>query len=253
MPARTFISERNRQRIKDLYERKLLFASEIGRRLGLTRVVVKRALRELGVESRGTFRPLEIGARFGRGQLTVTRYADPEIRRDGCREFRVWVHCKCEGPHSDFVVAAHKLRSGNVRSCGCLWCGSPNYRPHPDRDWGRILRTYRRNAPEFCLSIQQVKCICMMPCFYCGSPPENELMGRRHRLSTGQMVLRYSGIDEVNHGVGHIVGNLLPACAICNKAKSDETLEEWCRYTRLKRSEVLAAARRIGRKLSEIQ
>jgi hypothetical protein len=90
-----------------------------------------------------------------------------------------------------------------------------------------------------------------LPCFYCGSSPSNELMGRRMRVSTGQVVLRYSGIDEVIHGKGHVIGNVLPSCIICNRAKSDASLEEWCRYIRMKPAKVIEAARRLGRRLNQ--
>ena len=253
MPAKIAVSDKNRFRIKELYEIDLLFATEIGRKLGLTRTVVKRVLCELGVKSRGTFRPPAIGTEFNKGQLKVTGLASPAIGGNGWLETRVWVRCKCHGPNSAFIVAAYKLRSGNVKSCGCLSLGSPDYRPHPDREWGRILRIYVNNHADFSLSLVQIKCVCTLPCFYCGCSPGNELMGRRMRVSTGQVVLRYSGIDEVIHGRGHVIGNVLPSCITCNKAKSDSGLKEWCRYIRMKPAKVIEAARRLGQRLKRTQ
>jgi hypothetical protein len=253
MPGKVAISDRNQARIKRLYETELLFATEIGRRLGLTRTLVKRVLRELGVKSRGTFRPPAIGAEFNKGQLKVIKLAPPEMGGNGWLEARVWVHCGCDGVNSDFVVAAYKLRSGNVKSCGCLRKSSPNYCPHPDREWGRISRAYLNNDPDFSLDVRQIKYICTLPCFYCGLAPSNELMGRYYRVSNGQVVLRYSGIDEVLHGKGHVAGNVLPACIICNRAKSDSRLEEWCQYIRMRPSRVIKSARRLGHRLGQIE
>src|SRR6267378_6246004 len=130
MPAKVTISRKNRIRIKNLYETDLLFATEIARKLGLTRTVVKRVLRELGVRSRGSYRPPAIGTKFNAGQLKVTRLAPPGMGANGWLQTTVWVQCKCNGSNSRFIVAAYKLRSGNVKSCGCLWLGSPNYCPH---------------------------------------------------------------------------------------------------------------------------
>jgi hypothetical protein len=161
--------------------------------------------------------------------------------------------CKCNGPKSTFIVAAYKLRSGNVKSCGCLWLGSPNYRPHPDREWRRILRIYVNNHADFSLHLAHIKGICALPCFYCRCPPSNKLMGRRMRVSTRQVVMRYSGIDEVRHGKGHVIGNVLPACIICNRAKSDSGLEEWCRYIRMKPAKVIEAAQRLADRLTQTQ
>src|SRR5215831_8598265 len=102
MPARVAISNKNRIRIKKLYETDLLFATEIGHKLGLTPAVVKRVLCEFGVKSRGTFRPPAIGAVFHKGQLKVIRLASPATGSNGWLETRVWVRCKCNGPNSTF-------------------------------------------------------------------------------------------------------------------------------------------------------
>jgi hypothetical protein len=252
MPAKVEISYRDRIRIKKLYETNLLFATEIGRKLELTRTVVKRVLHELGIKSRGSYRPPAIGTKFNSGQLKVIKLAAPGMGSNGWLETRVQVRCKCKGPRSDFIVAAYKLRSGNVKSCGCTWLGSPNYRPHPDREWHRILKTYINNHPDFALNLEQIKYICKRPCFYCGIPPNNALMGRHMRVTNRQVVLWYSGIDEVIHGKGHVVGNVLPACIICNRAKSNSTLEEWCRYIRVKPAKIIEGTRQIAKRLKKI-
>jgi hypothetical protein len=225
MPAKTPISNEERRQIKKLYETDLLFASEIGLKLGLARSIVSRVLRELKVKSRGSYRPLAIGIEFNQGQLKVIRSASPGMGSNSWLQTRVWVRCRCNGPSSEFAVAAYKLRSGCVKSCGCLQFASPNYRPHPDREWGRVLRIYQNNYPGFALATEQIKAICMLPCFYCGLPPSNELKGRYLRVSNGRVVLRYSGIDQVVHGKGHTIGNILPACIICNRAKSSSSLQ----------------------------
>ena len=78
-------------------------------------------------------------------------------------------------------------------------------------------------------------------------------MGRHNRVSNGQIVLRYSGIDEVIHGREHVIGNVLPACIVCNRAKSDSRLEEWCLYIRVNPSKVIRSARRLGQRLRQIK
>lgn len=249
MPAKILISENDRKLIQKFYEEECLFSTEIGQKLGLTRTVVGRVLKELKIESRGTSKPIPVGTEFNNGQLKVTAPAPDTVGATGWRRTNVWVHCKCNGPNADFVVAAYLLRCGNVKSCGCICLNSPNYKPHPDREWGRIQRIYLNNRPDFVLSLKQVQYICSLPCFYCGSPCCNELKGRRYRVSTGKVVLQYSGIDEVVHGKGHIVGNVLPCCIVCNKAKSDMSLEEWCRYAHTNAENVLEAARTIGNAL----
>jgi hypothetical protein len=249
LPAKVLISDNDRQLIRRLYEDDLLFATEIGRKLGLARWVVKRILGELKVESRGSFRPIPVGTEFNGGQLKVVAEAPPTVKANGWKQTNVRVHCRCNGPNSDFVVPAATLRSGGKKSCGCVSLSSPSYRPHPNREWGRILKQYSNNHPDFALCLEQVKYICSQPCFYCGGPRSNKLKGRRYRLSTGRTVLLYSGVDEVIHGKGHVVGNVLPCCYFCNMAKSDSTLEDWCQYAHKDIFEVREAARMMGEAL----
>jgi hypothetical protein len=245
-------SKKDRARIKRLYVVDRLFATEIARKLGLTYTVVKRVLRMQGIKSRGIYTSPPIGTEFSAGQLRVTKPAAPALGRNGRIEIRVWVRCRCNGPNSEFTAAAYKLRARSIKSCGCLWLASPNYRPHPDREWNRILRMYENNCRVFGLSLEQMKTICALPCFYCGLPPGNTLIGRSKKLSNGQVVLRYSGVDEVVHGGGHLIGNVLPACIICNRAKSDSSLEEWCRYLHTKKTRAIDGALHLGQKLMEI-
>lgn len=249
MPARVKVSDNDQRLIRKLYEEDFLFATEIGKRLGLTRTVVKRVLRELGVESRGTFRPIPVGTEFNNGQLKVEAPAPPTMRADGWQRTNVWVRCKCNGPNSHFVVPAATLRCGGKKSCGCAAQNSPNYRRPANRDWGRVLKQYSDNHPDFALRLEQVKHICSQPCFYCGTPPSNELKGRRYRVSNGHTVLSYSGIDEVVHGGGHVAGNVLPCCYFCNMAKSDSRLEDWCQYVHKDIFELREAARMMGEAL----
>lgn len=252
MPAKTAISVRKQARIRELYDKDLLFATEIGRKLNLSRTAVKRVLSDLGIESRGTYRPLRVGMEFNSGQLRVTGSASATTGANGWLSTQVWVHCRCDGTNSDFIVEAFKLRSGNVKSCGCLQNCSPNYRPHPDRVWRRLLRTYLSNHSDFALCLEQLKYICILPCYYCGVLPANELKGRRHRMSTGIVVLRYSGIDEVVHGKKHVVGNVLPACIVCNWSKSNSCIKEWSGYIRVSSDKILQDAYCLGEKLKEI-
>jgi hypothetical protein len=252
MPAGVTLSDKDQATIKTLYETDRVFATEFARELGLPYTFVKQILRRQGVKSRGIFTSPALGTEFNEGQLKVTRLAAPATGRNGRLEIRVWVRCRCNGPNSEFVVAVYKLRSRSIKSCGCLWLASPNYRPHRNRDWDRVLRLYRNNNRGFALCVEQTKIICKLPCFYCGLPPSNELMGRHKRVSNGEVVLRYSGIDQVVHGKGHELGNVLPACIICNRAKSDSSLEEWCRYLHMEPSKIIHAAQRLGERLKVV-
>ena len=150
MPARVALSDKDQVQIKALYETDHLYATEIARELGLTYTLVKGILRQQGIKSRGTYTSPALGTEFNEGQLKVTRLAAPTVGKNGRLEIKVWVRCRCNGPNSEFVAAVHKLGSRNIKSCGCLWLASPNYRPHPNRDWDRVLRLYPKQWPGLC-------------------------------------------------------------------------------------------------------
>lgn len=122
---------------------------------------------------------------------------------------------------------------------------------------GRHLRSvYKKNFAG--ISINQLQVLITSACFYCGSAPKNIFRTDRHR--TANEVIRYQGIDEVVHGQGHVIGNLLPCCFMCNRAKNNETLEDFCawynrqriRSRRLTPEKIIVAAQQLGEQLRTV-
>lgn len=73
-----------------------------------------------------------------------------------------------------------------------------------------------------------------MPCHYCGALPGNV----KKTKNTINPFL-YSGIDRVVNTVGYELGNVVPCCAVCNRAKGDMTVAEFAEW--VSRIEAMAA------------
>ena len=167
------------------------------------------------------------GQRFGR--LTVTkklRFRDTAGYIWACR-------CDCGKEHS---ASLGNLKSGDVRSCGCLrremasarmslrnkvWLEKVGINPHIEntvaKDFRIRLSWYKRNASKrgvkFTLGPKEFMTLLSGPCFYCG-------------LEVSM------GIDRINSKEGYIEGNVQWLHKIVNIMKwnlSQDEFINWCR------------------------
>lgn len=138
---------------------------------------------------------------------------------------RVNVRCQCGRERS---VQVSNLASGGTRSCGYYPCvdRNVNKRLAPGEQAATVIYlNYRASGREFTLTREQFDTLTAMPCHYCGTPPSN-----RTRDRNGDGAFVYSGLDRVDSTGGYTIGNVVPACVVCNRAKTDMTLEafyEW--------------------------
>lgn len=137
-----------------------------------------------------------------------------------------------------FQARADGIKSGAVRSCGCLTgdlISKKNRLPDNLGAVNLVYRYYKRNAQkrgfDFSLTIGQFKELIFANCAYCGSEPTLSTFkaseeGRRDRE------LIYNGVDRSNSDLGYVVGNCVSCCHICNRAKSDLSLEDFHTWIR---------------------
>lgn len=59
-------------------------------------------------------------------------------------------------------------------------------------------------------------------CFYCGTPPSNINVS-----DSGWGKWKYSGLDRKDSSIGYITSNVVPACIVCNRAKSDMSYNDF--------------------------
>lgn len=132
-----------------------------------------------------------------------------------------------------FTTRADGLKAGSVKSCGCLTgnlISNKNRLPNNLGTVNLVLRHYKSNAKkrslEFLLSLDEFKVFIFGSCFYCGTKPSlskftTSQENRRDRE------LSYNGVDRINSNLGYRVDNCVSCCHICNRAKSDLSVEEF--------------------------
>lgn len=146
--------------------------------------------------------------------------------KDG-RWRKIWnVECRCGKTKK---VLGSALVSGNTKSCGCYGI-EKRRRSRISENHSEITAVmlgYKRHAKdrgfEWSLSRADVESVIFENCKYCGIPPSNK---KKTKNSLEDGVL-YSGIDRVDSSIGYSKENVVPACKICNFAKSNMTLEEF--------------------------
>lgn len=144
------------------------------------------------------------------------------------KRHRKWWSCICECGTRKSVHGSAMI-SGNTKSCGCLADESKGMRriSKNHSEITAIILGYKRHAENrgvaWKLSRPDVESIVSKPCNYCGIPPSN-VKRTKNSLHGG---LKYSGIDRVDSSGDYVKGNVVPACKICNFAKSDMSTSEF--------------------------
>jgi len=155
-----------------------------------------------------------IGQKFNR--LTVIRFDHIKIPR-GTRMYL----CKCDCGKETFV-SSHSLRKGGIKSCGCA-----------ATDFEPIIASARMVWRDLYweLTFDEFYNLSQQNCFYCGDEPRNlhtlKHCPKRPQESIDRSYFYYNGLDRVDNNLSHILNNVVPCCAICNKAKKNRTLNEF--------------------------
>lgn len=126
-----------------------------------------------------------------------------------------------------FVCEGNDIKSGKIKSCGCLISISAKARYNPDSLWKDLWVDYKNKAEdrnyEFLLTLEDIKKICKQNCYYCLSPPFNSKKRKEY-------IIIYNGIDRFQNHLGYNLENIRPCCKICNQAKhtlTPEKFKEW--------------------------
>jgi len=81
----------------------------------------------------------------------------------------------------------------------------------------------KRRELDFELTKEQFYEITQRDCYYCGAKPSNKLTG--HKSCYGEYI--YNGIDRMDNTGSYIMGNVVPCCKDCNRAKGKLTVQEF--------------------------
>jgi hypothetical protein len=225
--------------------------SKIARALGVPAGPVRKLRKKLGLSAH-IRKPIPIGTRYG--NLVVLKALNPKNKKgsDAPSSLSSRSLCRCDCGRRR-IAFNEDVRSGNTTTCGCRI----NLR-NLDSEWIRVFHGYLSGASgrgtKFNLSLEQLKQVCLKPCYYCGTKESNVAIPpkRGHRSRTP---LRYNGIDQVVACGGYDLGNVLPCCCFCNRAKANLILDEFVSWInrlfgrRLTTRAVKRTARALGKRL----
>ena len=161
------------------------------------------------------------GQRFGRLVVIAKTVRPPQGNK--CGQF--WL-CKCDCGKQHVAWGAN-LRSGGVKSCGCLK-RITKLKGYGVASFNVAYTTYQkgaflRNIP-FELTEEEFKKIAQQNCYYCDSKP----MPRSSRKLNGEFI--YTGIDRLNSEKGYTNENCVPCCKVCNYAKRDVLVDNFLKW-----------------------
>ena len=173
----------------------------------------------------GNFKPI-IGQRFGK--LVIL---DDFVKRTANNRSARYVLVKCDCGNIKEISKAHILAHTTI-SCGCVQSamrksfGAKRKNPQGITAFNYCYGAYKRSAQcrgyEFSLSKEEFRAIIVQPCIYCGQKLTQEK--RSKSIHTG--TFKYTGIDRYDNSKGYIRGNCVPCCKVCNRIKTNMTVQE---------------------------
>ncbi len=133
----------------------------------------------------------------------------------------IW-KCKCLNCENETEVASIKLKSGEIKSCGCMEHVREYRTEQGASGFNSLLNAYtqgaRRRNLEFELSKEEFKSLVTQSCTYCGQVPSQVSYGSRNNAREhGKFI--YNGVDRINSSIGYTMDNCVPCCERCNRAK----------------------------------
>lgn len=157
------------------------------------------------------------------GELTLLQYTGEKYHG-----YLIW-HCRCS---CGKIVkrSANQFATMARPSCGCTTKhGRPKTYECPMLN--SLFHGYKRHAKKrgysFKLTREEFNALVRKPCFYCGEPPF-----QKYKNTSSPKVILRGGIDRTNSRKGYITQNVVPACKICNFAKSSRDAEDFKNWIR---------------------
>lgn len=169
------------------------------------------------------------GQRFGKLTVVDQEFAY-RLMPSGRRRL---VLCACECGRERPVLVTN-LRSGNTTNCGESLCSTRGdslrklygYLKPGDQARNYIFLNYQSTARQrgrvWEISFERFCDLTARDCSYCGAAPANRTKDRN-----GDGVFTYNGLDRVDPSRGYTTDNVVPACIVCNRAKTDMSREEF--------------------------
>lgn len=134
-----------------------------------------------------------------------------------------------------FFPRAEAVLAGRTKSCGCKRYDFVSDSNKKDETLvNTLFQRYKNNAAirnlSFSLSKQLFAKLIFAPCSYCGSTPSLSRIRKAKKGKRRDQYLKYNGIDRINSMKGYSKSNCATSCSICNRAKSNITVEEFTNW-----------------------
>jgi hypothetical protein len=149
---------------------------------------------------------------------------------------------------------AKKVSGSNIKTGGSKRCLDCSHKDRILRQTGKavckepaqsiaeryLFNTKRKDAKKrgqvWELSREHFLDIIYANCNYCGTAPRKTVNPTKgHNLAPSrakECFITYNGIDRVDSNIGYTLENTVTCCTICNRAKSDLTLEEFFKWVK---------------------
>lgn len=100
--------------------------------------------------------------------------------------------------------------------------------PKNEANFHGLYRDRKRSAVNkgltWELSKEDFKILTQQDCFYCGAEPSQI---KKYNLKGDNDPYIYNGIDRLDSDEGYVVGNCVPCCGKCNRAKYTMSANEF--------------------------
>lgn len=156
------------------------------------------------------------------GRLTVLSLAGYSKDRRA-----VWL-CRCSCGNTKLI--RHRALMSKTKSCGCLLkevakSKTDKINAKFERSRATLNMIYcnyqystAKRGHSFELTWDEFYELIISNCYYCSRPP------------TQSRDKKFNGIDRKDNTLGYILGNVVPCCITCNKAKASSSLDEFKEY-----------------------
>lgn len=148
------------------------------------------------------------------------------IAQDGSK----WL-CKCDCGIIK-VVLTNKLRSGKVKSCGCLNIEKRKSRIQKmiqvrkkySAQEASAMKIYKSRYSDGNISFKEFLKLSSLNCYYCNNTPNgkyNESLydARRSKHAKENGFFIYNGLDRIDQSKPHNINNVVTCCKTCNMCK----------------------------------
>lgn len=140
----------------------------------------------------------------------------------------IWL-CECACGQTK-EINSQTLRPGKSRSCGCLQTEHAKAlgKSHIGKNGNsaknaavkRTQHTAKTRGWDYSLTDEYAEHLLVSDCFYCGSSPSV-----KNETQSGIFV--HGGIDRIDSSKGYVLGNVVPACWMCNCMKNKFSKEQF--------------------------